>query len=217
MKENRSLLRPEHAHKPPPFAAAQYTEAAFSRIVRLIWTNASQDTRGWYALGQAQNGDNWVILWMLYHVCRYRDNRNKARATSRNFHDDDNLDENAGEDKTHPITLGTLSLQIFYVQGRPQRQPPLQPCILLLCITMQPEMDIVRSDSLGATEAVGLAEGKPMGLYEFELLWLPVIRARQWIKGNPEVPRRSNLAPFSKIQKHRSSETILVKRASEVA
>ncbi len=104
MKENRALLRPEHAHKPPPFAAAQYTEAAFSRIVRLIWTNASQDTRGWYALGQSQNGDNWVILWMLYHVCRYRDNRNKARATSRNFHDDDNLDDNAGEGKHGVLT-----------------------------------------------------------------------------------------------------------------
>ena len=104
MKENRALLRPEHAHKPPPFAAAQYTEGAFGRIVRLIWTNASQDTRGWYALGQAPNGDNWVILWMLYHVCRYRDNRNKAKATSRNFHDDDNLDDITGEGRD-PLSM----------------------------------------------------------------------------------------------------------------
>ena len=120
MKENRALLRPEHAHKPPPFAAAQYTEAAFSRIVRLIWTNASQDTRGWYALGQAQNGDNWVILWMLYHVCRYRDNRNKARATSRNFHDDDNLDDNGEGRHLSTHLRSTVPLNIRRVQVRPQ-------------------------------------------------------------------------------------------------
>lgn len=105
MKENRTLLRPEHANKSPPFAAAQYTEAAFSRVVRLIWTNASEDTQSWYAIGHGQNGDNWVILWMLYHVCRYRDNRNKAKqATSRNFHDDDDLDDNSGEGTYQSLT-----------------------------------------------------------------------------------------------------------------
>ena len=34
---------------------------------------------------------NWVIRWVLYHVCRYRDARNK-KAQGRNFHDDDGLD-----------------------------------------------------------------------------------------------------------------------------
>ena len=32
---------------------------------------------------------------MLYHICRYRDGRNQ-RAQSRNFHDDDDLDEHPG-------------------------------------------------------------------------------------------------------------------------
>lgn len=39
-------------------------------------------------------------MWMLYHACRYRDARNSKadrQATSRNFHDDDDLDDNGGE------------------------------------------------------------------------------------------------------------------------
>ena len=42
------------------------------------------------------NGGNWVIRWMLYHVCRYRDGRNKQKAQSRKFHDDDDLDKDKG-------------------------------------------------------------------------------------------------------------------------
>ena len=111
-----------------------------------------------------------MILWMLYHVCRYRDNRNKARATSRNFHDDDNLDDSAGEGKT-PIKLNTILPLNLHVQARPRRRIPLQQCILLLCIMTQPGMDTVRSDSLGLTEMTGLAQEHPRSFLSVEILW----------------------------------------------
>ena len=91
MRNTRATLRPEHANAQQPFAAHQFTEAAFSEAVRTIWANACTATRPWYERGRVP-GDNWIILWMLYHVCRYRDSRN-SRARSSNFHDDDNLEQ----------------------------------------------------------------------------------------------------------------------------
>lgn len=96
MKNRREMLKPAYANMSPPFAANHFTDAAFSAVIQSIWRNASPNTRPWYDQGAVANGDNWIILWMLYHACRYRDARN-SKATSRNFHDDDDLDDNASE------------------------------------------------------------------------------------------------------------------------
>lgn len=90
---NRAALRPEFARAPSPFAANQFTEAAFIAAIQTIEAHASPQTRALYARGALPNGGNWVIRWILYHVCRYRDGRNKAKAQSRKFHDDDDLDK----------------------------------------------------------------------------------------------------------------------------
>ncbi|KAL8931894.1 MAG: hypothetical protein Q9216_007034 [Gyalolechia sp. 2 TL-2023] len=91
------LLRPEYASQEPPYAAAHFTAEAFSSVVRSIYLGASSEARVYYNRGRVAQGDNWVISWMLYHVCRYRDGRN-IRARSRDFHADDDLDECHGSE-----------------------------------------------------------------------------------------------------------------------
>ena len=83
-------MRPEHRDAAPPYAANQFTETAISDTIARIEVNASASTRPLYARGRTIN-PNWVIRWMLYHVCRYRDARNK-KAQGKDFHDDDSLD-----------------------------------------------------------------------------------------------------------------------------
>jgi len=66
----------------PPYASNQISETAMFREIHRIYENASPWTRpiydrGWYADGP--NRDNWIIRWCLWHVFRYRDNRNKQR------------------------------------------------------------------------------------------------------------------------------------------
>lgn len=95
LKGRRDKLKPLYAHQNPPYAANQYTDAAFSATIQIIWKNASQNTKHWYDQGAVSGGDNWIICWMLYHACRYRDARN-CKASPR-FNDDDDMDENASE------------------------------------------------------------------------------------------------------------------------
>ena len=93
---NRSALKPEHARVATPFAANHFTDSAWGAAIRSIEENASPQTARLYSRGRMANGSNWVIRWMLYHVCRYRDGRNKQKAQSQTFHDDDDLDKDKG-------------------------------------------------------------------------------------------------------------------------
>ncbi|KAL8898672.1 MAG: hypothetical protein Q9207_006589 [Kuettlingeria erythrocarpa] len=93
LQGRRDLLRPEYANQEPPYAAAHFTAEAFSSVVRSIYQRASPLARRYYDRGHVAQGDNWVINWMLYHVCRYRDGRNIRAARARDFHADDDLDE----------------------------------------------------------------------------------------------------------------------------
>ena len=95
LRGQRSLLRAQFKNSPTPFAANQFTDEAFKSCVRFIWLNSRNPTREWYDRAGTPGGDNWIIAWMLYHICRYRDGRNQ-RAQSRNFHDDDDLEETSG-------------------------------------------------------------------------------------------------------------------------
>ncbi|KAF6221534.1 hypothetical protein HO133_002390 [Letharia lupina] len=89
---NRGALKAQYARELPPFSANQFSEEAFINAVNTIVNNACSQTRSLYDQGAAQGQPNWVARWVLYHVCRYRDGRNKKAARSQNFHDDD--DEN---------------------------------------------------------------------------------------------------------------------------
>ena len=91
LQGNRAALKPQYARDPPPFSANQFSEAAFVNAVKTIVKNACPQTQGLYARGAVQDQPNWVARWILYHVCRYRDGRNKKAVRSQNFHDDDHL------------------------------------------------------------------------------------------------------------------------------
>ena len=90
---NRGALKPQYARESPPFSANQFSEAAFVNALKTIVKNASAQTSGLYERGAGPDGQNWVARWILYHVCRYRDGRNKKAARSKNFHDDDDIAE----------------------------------------------------------------------------------------------------------------------------
>ena len=48
-----------------------------------------------------------MIKWMLYHVCRYRDSRNK-KARSKDFHDDDHLFGPPSESELGLVSIKSL-------------------------------------------------------------------------------------------------------------
>jgi hypothetical protein len=70
------------AQPQPPFSNAQLNETATHREILNIYQHARPETRMFYDMGRDTDGleeENWVIRWLLWHVFRYRDNRNKNR------------------------------------------------------------------------------------------------------------------------------------------
>lgn len=66
----------------PPYSNAQISETAIHREILRIYHSARKETKQIYDLGRDTDRveeENWVIRWMLWHVFRYRDNRNKNR------------------------------------------------------------------------------------------------------------------------------------------
>ena len=66
----------------PPYSNAQISETAIHREILRIYQSARRETKVIYDLGRDTDRveeENWVIRWMLWHVFRYRDNRNKNR------------------------------------------------------------------------------------------------------------------------------------------
>lgn len=52
------------------------------REILFIYYNARPETKAYYDLGHYVDGgteENWIIKWFLWHVFRYRDNRNRGR------------------------------------------------------------------------------------------------------------------------------------------
>ena len=90
---NHSALKPQYARENPPFSANQFSETAFVNAVNTLVSSACSQTRSLYRQGAVHDQPNWVARWILYHVCRYRDGRNKKAARSKNFHDDDHIAE----------------------------------------------------------------------------------------------------------------------------
>ena len=100
LKNRREKLKPAYTNMSPPFAANHFTDSAFKDAVIRIYDSAQPLTKWWYDRGRTSvTGDNWIILWMLYHVCRYRDARNSKANT---------LEESVNGDESETgITEGT--------------------------------------------------------------------------------------------------------------
>lgn len=71
----------------PPYTFNQMDEKAVQREVLAIYQRARPETKILYNLGRdiyMGQEENWIIRWLLWHVFRYRDDRNSAlRRTTR--------------------------------------------------------------------------------------------------------------------------------------
>ncbi|KAI9884660.1 MAG: hypothetical protein M1823_003542 [Watsoniomyces obsoletus] len=78
---DRSKRRPQAQNKPEPWSYGDFTEAAIEDAVRRITENANDHTRPLFQIGHAdQRGDQyWPARWVLYHIFRNRDARNRSR------------------------------------------------------------------------------------------------------------------------------------------
>lgn len=68
----------------PPYSHAHVSETAIHREILRIYRMSRPETRSVYDLGRdldRAEEENWVIRWLLWHVFRYRDNRNRNRRT----------------------------------------------------------------------------------------------------------------------------------------
>ncbi|KAF2493433.1 hypothetical protein BU16DRAFT_541121 [Lophium mytilinum] len=85
LSQDPNNLYAQNRHDPnirQPYSADNMTETAMHREVMNIWKLASVETRSYYdfgSIGGQATPDNWVIRWCLWHVFRYRDNRNSRR------------------------------------------------------------------------------------------------------------------------------------------
>ena len=98
LKGRRQNLQPRYVNIPEPWSYSHFTDAALRQATERICSRAGSRTRPLYARGHGRaSGENWVVQWMLYHICRYRDSRN-LRCRSSKFHEDDdtNLVKAAG-------------------------------------------------------------------------------------------------------------------------
>jgi len=81
--QNRSNLTPQSQSDPKvgdgPYSSAMITETARYREIIQVYHTASPETKVWYDRAVTNDGswDNWIIRWCLWHVFRYRDDRNK--------------------------------------------------------------------------------------------------------------------------------------------
>lgn len=85
MTESQDVLVPSlrgNSSVEPPYSNAQISETVTHREILRIYRMARPETKVVYDLGRDTDRveeENWVIRWMLWHVFRYRDSRNRNR------------------------------------------------------------------------------------------------------------------------------------------
>ncbi|KAM3413720.1 hypothetical protein BST61_g10409 [Cercospora zeina] len=82
-------------------STAQIHEYAWQREVLRIYHDAQPQTRAVYQFGHdtadPNAPDNWIIRWMLWHVFRYRDYRNKQQRQANGTGSGDDDDEHSSD------------------------------------------------------------------------------------------------------------------------
>lgn len=82
---DRSILTTEARNDKsvqPPYSSHHISERAMKAETMRIFHSACPQTRAYYDLTHDRTGqteENWLIKWMLWHVFRYRDSRNRGR------------------------------------------------------------------------------------------------------------------------------------------
>ncbi|MCJ1328175.1 hypothetical protein MMC10_004850 [Thelotrema lepadinum] len=83
----RHILKPEYAASPGvqrPYKWAHLDPAVIDNAITTIWKDGRPLPRMYYDLGAHDDRRiyNWVLKWLLWHVCRYRDWRNRKSKPS---------------------------------------------------------------------------------------------------------------------------------------
>ncbi|MCJ1476595.1 hypothetical protein MMC13_005261 [Lambiella insularis] len=84
---SRSILKTEYASVlgvQRPYKWAHLNPTAINSAIAEIWRQGQPWPRRFYDLGRSEDPKvyNWVLKWLLWHVCRYRDWRNRKGRTS---------------------------------------------------------------------------------------------------------------------------------------
>lgn len=99
----------------PPYTFTQISVISMQLEILRIHQNARKETKEIYNLGhdtERVEEENWIIRWMLWHVFRYRDNRNRNRRTI-SLHDASDDERSRGSASTTSVpTISTSTCQI---------------------------------------------------------------------------------------------------------
>jgi hypothetical protein len=94
-------------------STAQIHESAWQREVMRVYEDACAETKAVYKFGHDTENrirpDNWIIRWLLWHVFRYRDYRNKGRPVSAGNGSSEDGDSEPGNRDTPPSQGGASS------------------------------------------------------------------------------------------------------------
>lgn len=128
MTANREALSATLKDNPrvePPYTFSQLDEAAVNKEIVYIFNHARPETKIMYGLGHDRDGyheENWIIRWLLWHVFRYRDDRNSGPSRKRGQSASLEAvmdDEEASDDTPEPIdeASGIAAATIASQQG----------------------------------------------------------------------------------------------------
>ncbi|KAI4148837.1 MAG: hypothetical protein LQ340_004914 [Diploschistes diacapsis] len=84
---DRHILKPEYASNPGvhrPYKWAHLDPNVVDNAIAQIWKDGRPWSRYYYDRGASDDRKvyNWVLKWLLWHVCRYRDWRNRKSKMS---------------------------------------------------------------------------------------------------------------------------------------
>ncbi|KAF4552637.1 Hypothetical protein D9617_9g024260 [Elsinoe fawcettii] len=132
MSASPSSLLPNLANDPnvkPPYSNTQISESAMHQETIYIYRTARPETRIYYERGHYMEGDteeNWIIKWLLWHVFRYRDNRNRGRAMPTWITRGSQAPESPGSGSGGPHTPQSLPGNTPSPYSASQQLPPIQ-------------------------------------------------------------------------------------------
>ncbi|KAF2460400.1 hypothetical protein BDY21DRAFT_164019 [Lineolata rhizophorae] len=118
--QNPDNLNPHARADPnvqPPYSSNQISETAMHSEIMNIFVLSQGRVREWFERGHYQNGptqDNWIIRWLLWHVFRYRDNRNRRRSRSGSVMTGSEVDLDVGGPAVNNNAAGTGSSNTYY-------------------------------------------------------------------------------------------------------
>ncbi|KAK4553090.1 hypothetical protein LTR86_009817 [Recurvomyces mirabilis] len=118
---NRAALVPALVNTgvEPPYSHAQVSETALHREILNVYRSARRETRAVYDLGHDMDRieqENWVIRWMLWHVFRYRDNRNRNRKGNAAGNGDDEDEDDSGEGSAPGSSAGSACVKVDWIE-----------------------------------------------------------------------------------------------------